>query len=48
MTSDFLGRQVGDFNKLAYVVNYLIRVGRSMIPKKHLTSYVNAPIAPKL
>ena len=44
----FLGRQVGqaasDFTKQAYVVKYLIRVGRSKMTKKHLTSYVNAPL----
>ena len=28
---------------MAYVVKHLIRVGRSKIPQKHLTSYVNAP-----
>ena len=32
-------------NRLMYLVKYLIRVvDRSKIPKKHLTSYVNAPL----
>ena len=43
----FLGDQVGqaesDFTKQAYVAKYLIRVGRSKIPKKRLASYVNGP-----
>ena len=45
----FLGRKVGlaesYFNKntYTYVLKYLIRVGRSKIPPKHLKSYVNAP-----
>ena len=39
----YLGQAASDFTKEAYVVKYLIRVGRSKIPKKeHLTSYVNA------
>ena len=45
----FLGRQVGqapsDFSKQAYVVKYLIRVGRQVKNvQKHLTSYMNAPL----
>ena len=44
----FLGRYVGqaasDFTEYAYVVNHLIRVGRSKILKKHLASYDNAPL----
>ena len=48
MMSGFLGRYVGqaesDLTKYAYVlVKYLIRVGRSKIPPKHLTSHLNAP-----
>ena len=48
MTLDFqVGKSVGQaesgFTKQAYVVKYLIRVGRSKMPPKHLTSYVNAP-----
>ena len=48
MASDFqVGKQVGhaasDFTKQAYVVKYLIYIGRSKMTKKHLTSYVNAP-----
>ena len=48
MTSDFqVGTQVGqaasDFTKYAYVVKYLIRVGRQVKnAQKYLTSYVNA------
>ena len=45
----FSGRQVGqaasDFTKYAYVVKYLIRVGRQVKnAQKYLTSYVNAPL----
>ena len=52
MTLDFqVGRQVGqaasDFTTQTYVVKYLIRVGKQVskwvkMPKKYLTSYVNA------
>ena len=31
-------------NRLMYIVKYLIRVGRSKMPTKQLTSYVNAPL----
>ena len=47
MTSDFLGQATSDFTKQAYVLKYLIMVGRQVDkknPKKHMTSYVNAPM----
>ena len=40
-----VGQAASDFTIQAYVVKYLIRVGRSKIPKEHLLSYVNAPLA---
>ena len=44
MTSDFrVGQAASDFTKQAYVVNHLIRVGRSKMAKNHLKSYMDVP-----